>query len=276
MQDSISQHVAWLRASGASPRTVEAREWCLRMVNRRLPLGLEWAATEELAEILGNPAWSANTLFTYWGHCWCYYHWAADRPGNVLEWNPMEDLKRPRKPRGTPRPITQELLAEILGRACEPYRTFAVLAAYAGLRCKEIAGLHRGDITEAAVYIRDSKGGDPEQVPTHPLVWETVRHFPDGSIPLHIGGWTDAHLVSINWADYVRRQLRLPRMGLHRLRHTFATELRKMGYDLFVIQKLMRHRHISSTEIYVDVADRERRLAVAALPVPTPWVQQNT
>lgn len=276
MQDSITRHIAWLRASGASERTLTAREWCLRMINGRLPLGIEWAATEELADILGNPAWSAATLFTYWGHCWCYYHWAAERPGGVLEWNPMEDMKRPRKPRGLPRPISPELLGEILTKAREPYRTFAVLAAFAGLRCKEIAGLERADVTDSTVFIRTAKGGNPEEVPCHPLVWETVRHFPDGSIPLHVGGWADAHMVSISWSQYVTRQLKLPRTGLHRLRHTFATELRKMGYDLFMIQKLMRHRNIASTQIYVEVEDRERRLAVAALPVPTSRAQQDT
>lgn len=275
MQDSITRHVAWLRASGASRRTFGEREACLRRINRKLELGLEWAAEDELAEIFGNPSWSASTRSTYWGHVWGYYHWAADKPGGVLEWNPLEDLKRPRRPHGLPRPIKPELLAEILGRAREPYRTIALLAAFAGLRACEIAQLDRDDVTEATIYIRTSKGGDPEQVPCHPLIWQAVRDFPGGSIVTHVGGWPSPQKISTNWSNYLFRVLGLGRIGIHRLRHTFGTELRKMGYDLFVIQKLMRHRNVASTQVYVDVEDRERRLAVAALPAPTPWVQQN-
>lgn len=276
MQDSITRHIAWLRAGGASRRTIGDREWCLKQFNTKLPLGLEWAAEDELAEIFGNPSWSASTRFTYFGHLWGYYHWASVRPGGVLEWNPMEDLKRPRRPYGSPKPIKPELLSEILGRAREPFRTFGLLAAYAGLRATEIAQLAREDITDTTIYIRTSKGGDPEQVPCHPLIWQAVRDFPGGSIASYVGGWPDPRKISCNWSNYVARTLRLERVGIHRLRHTFATELRKMGYDLFVIQKLMRHRNIASTQVYVDVEDRERRLAVAALPAPTPWVQQNT
>jgi integrase/recombinase XerD len=48
------------------------------------------------------------------------------------------------------------------------------------------------------------------------------------------------------------------------LRHTFTTELLEDGFSIIEVQKLMGHRHLEATAIYLHVADEElrRRLAV--------------
>jgi integrase/recombinase XerD len=44
----------------------------------------------------------------------------------------------------------------------------------------------------------------------------------------------------------------------HMLRHTFATELLREGYNIREVQELMRHRHVSTTEIYTHVSSNLR------------------
>ena len=50
----------------------------------------------------------------------------------------------------------------------------------------------------------------------------------------------------------------------HMLRHYYANERRKMGWDLLLISQALGHRHLSTTEQYLDVEDGELSSASAA------------
>jgi integrase/recombinase XerC len=144
-----------------------------------------------------------------------------------------------------------------------------VLAAYAGLRCCEIAQLDRSDITEQAVTIRRGKGGRPGVVPTHPAVWAAVRDLPLGPLAWDDhGGVASSQWVSIRTAVYYRRQLGL-HFGLHRLRHWYGTSAYRATRDIRVVQELMRHATPATTAGYTLVDDEERAAAVRALPTLT-------
>ena len=94
--------------------------------------------------------------------------------------------------------------------AVEPFRTFVLLAAALGLRCKEIAGLHREDVAPELVTIREAKGGDVETVPCHPAVWQRVKDMPAGPVAVTVGGVADPSWVSIKTATYFRYKLNMP------------------------------------------------------------------
>lgn len=53
----------------------------------------------------------------------------------------------------------------------------------------------------------------------------------------------------------------------HSLRHTYGTEIQRKGKDIRVTQDLMRHRSISSTQIYLHVTDEQRNRAIDLLTV---------
>jgi integrase/recombinase XerD len=67
----------------------------------------------------------------------------------------------------------------------------------------------------------------------------------------------------------VSGRIGLKGVGMHRFRHMHATELRRAGADLAVVQQAMRHRSLATTQIYTLVESRERREAVLALPLPS-------
>lgn len=268
MTDLIPRYARYLTARGMSRRTVEARMEILRRADAQLPCGLEEAHEEELTDWLGRPALSVSSRCTYHFALLSFYQWGTRPSAQILEINPMAEVPAPKSPRGRPRPLPDDIIDDVLARAVQPFHLHVVLALYAGLRCCEIAGLHREDITERLIDVRAAKGGSPQVAFSHPEIWREVHDFPPGLLVEHAGGIADARWISIRTAVYFRRKLGYV-ISLHRFRHSLAKRLRDDGHDLFVIKKAMRHSTVRSTEIYAEAGDGEVATAVANLPAPT-------
>lgn len=65
----------------------------------------------------------------------------------------------------------------------------------------------------------------------------------------------------------VARAIGLPNMKLHSLRHTFATLLIAMGYDIKVVKDLLGHEDIRMTEIYAKTGSKILQRAVKSLDI---------
>lgn len=269
MSDSelIDAHLTHLRAAGYSQHTVDARSMVLHCLHRWLPYGLAWAATDELAAWQATDGWSRATRATYAMHIRAAYQWWT-RAG-LLDGDPTADLPHPRCPRCVPNPVTDDELAAALQRSAEPWHTIVLLAAYAGLRVAEIARLRREDVTEQTIRVVCGKGGDPGVVDTHPAVWTHLHRRPPGPVILDRHGQP----VDGRWISYRARRhfdcIGLPEVTPHRFRHWYASALLDGGTDVRVVQEMMRHRNISSTQGYTQVRTGQRRLAIRTLPVPT-------
>lgn len=266
VSDLISSHLAHLRAKGLSERTATAREELLRRLHDHLPYGLAYAATDELDAWLGQPGWSRWTRATYAMHIRGFYRWATT--AGALDGDPTADMARPRNPRCLPDPVTDDELGQALTRSGEPWQTAILLAAYAGLRVHEMATLHRADVTEDAIRLT-GKGGNPEVVDTHPVVWDHVRDRPPGPLITDAGGAA----VTGKWLSANGRHhfdaIDMPRVHMHRFRHWFATTLLDSGASMRTVQEALRHTSVTSTQIYTKVRSGQRRLAIRSLPTPT-------
>ena len=260
----IHDHVTWCRAAGLAHRTITDRAKLLHRLDRDLPHGLLHACEAELVEWLAGHGHTNQTTRTYGGHMRGFYRWATI--AGRLTFDPTTGLPRPRVPRRTPRPAPDQLLAAILTHADTRYRLWAVLAAYAGLRCCEIATLHREDCTRNGVLVR-GKGGKERMVPMHPRIWAAVKPLPPGpvaDIPAHIGD--PAAYVSQMFRVHLQRRLGIRRVGLHRLRVWFATGTLRQCHDLRTVQELLGHASPETTAGYTLVLVDQLAGAVAALP----------
>lgn len=265
MNDLIGAHIAHMRAAGLSDNTINDRYDLLRRLDEDLPCGLAGMTREDLNDWLARGRngrrWSRNTLHIYGYHIREFCLWRAGYTGD----NPAADLPRVRRSRGVPRPATAEQVAHILDRAEEPWRLFAVLARYGGLRCIEISRLDVDHIEPAMIRVV-GKGDKEALVPNHDKIREAVRDLPPGPVArLQDGSRASAADVSHGFRHYTRRQLRMPRMGLHRLRSSYATELLRAGAHIRVVQRCMRHASLETTAVYLDVEPGEMVAAVNRL-----------
>ena len=165
-------------------------------------------------------------------------------------------------------------------------RALLELLYASGLRIGEATGLDRQDLELGGGFVRVVGKGDRERlVPVGDPALAALRRWLDDARP----GWLrrpEAELPRGGPLFVSRRGLRLGRMaawravrqaatmaGLdarvtpHTLRHSFATHLLEGGADLRVVQELLGHASISTTQLYTHVTgERIRQVYARAHP----------
>lgn len=266
----IDAYLEHLRRSGESPeQTVRDRRGILLRLDRDLPYGVGQVSTEELSVWLYRDTWSQNTRATYWRCLHSFYGWAADPPGDDpwLSTDPTAHMAPVRSAGSVPRACTDEQLTTVLARAAEPFRTWAILAAYNGLRCCEISRLDREHVTREQLIVVRGKGGRPRVHDTDPYVWDAVKDLPKGAVARvpATGERATAQYVSVYTRDHFIRSVGVP-TSLHRMRHWLGNTVQRRYKDIRVTQKMLGHTSLSSTQIYTDANEDQQREARATLP----------
>lgn len=262
----IDAYLEHLRRAGKADSTIDGRREILGRLDRDLPYGIGQTTRRELSGWLYRDGWSRNTRYTYYSAIKDFYAWAADPRDPWLSANPAADLEPVTPVRGVPRPVTDEQLRRILTEARDPFRTWALLAAYMGLRCIEISRLDREHVTEQRLIVVKGKGGRPRVHDTHDLVWEAVRDRPPGPIAVRPDGRrADAFYVSSVSATYFRQTLRIP-ASMHMLRHWLGCTVQREYRDIRVTQELLGHASLQSTQVYTMASAEQQRAARATLP----------
>jgi site-specific recombinase XerD len=139
----------------------------------------------------------------------------------------------------------------------------------AGLRSSEAVGLDLGDVDfeQEIVHIQNGKGAKDRVVPLGEEAGHWVARYLAEARPKLATGAENALFLSARGRRLDTSTLRRMLSNPHRLRHAFATHLLEGGADLRVIQELLGHSSLSTTQIYSHVdAKRLRRVYDRAHP----------
>jgi len=139
----------------------------------------------------------------------------------------------------------------------------------AGLRSSEAVGLDLGDVNfeQEIVHVRNGKGAKDRVVPLGEEAGHWVARYLAEVRPKLSRGADNALFLSVRGRRLDTSTLRRMLSNPHRLRHAFATHLLEGGADLRVIQELLGHSSLSTTQIYSHVdAKRLRRVYDRAHP----------
>jgi integrase/recombinase XerD len=197
------------------------------------------------------------------------------RSGKILS-NPFSQIKNPKTPRKDVEILNQAETAQFLENiACSAYlelrdRTMFELLYSCGMRVSEITNLRLHDIDIEEGLIRFIGKGSKERITP---IGETAKDFLIrylNSARCNIEREIKNDYVFLNsrgsgisrqgfWKilkKYAKKQKIEKNLYPHIFRHSFATHLLEQGADLRIVQELLGHSSISTTEIYTNLDKR--------------------
>lgn len=271
-EDLAERFLAMLAAErGAAANTLAAYRRDLAAAQDVLGdlAGADGAALASLGE-----AWSGLAASSLSRRCSAlrqFYGFLVDE--RVRPDDPSGSLPRPRSRRPLPRLLSHEEVERFLelaeeeaaGERSDALRLLALVELLygSGLRATELVSLPVAAVPRDAPFLHvTGKGGQQRMVPVSSRAraalsrWLAVRRgqsrflFPSSSASGHL---TRVRLFQLLRGLALRAGIDPARVSPHVLRHAFATHLLEGGADLRVLQTLLGHADIATTQIYTHV-----------------------
>jgi integrase/recombinase XerC len=199
-----------------------------------------------------------------------FYRYLNER--GITEANPFAAIKLPGQKRKLPDYLFEDEVDELM--SCFDLnddwqyrdRTLFETMYGCGLRVSEAAGLKIGDIDTAnQVLTIVGKGSKARVVPYYPLIGQLLEHWLTVIRPKYMAAPHDYVFINQKGQKLTSRGIEYllnkavrdhgltMQLHPHTLRHSFATHLLDAGVDLRVVQELLGHANLSTTQIYTHV-----------------------
>jgi len=285
VQQLVEQYLREVQGEGFSPHTVRNYRIDLaqfvafmREAHPKAPEGtllkrIDPLTVRAFIAALRSRGLSPGTLARKVATIRSFFHYCCRR--GRLRWNPATLVTTPKLPKRLPPHLTVDqafqLLATPQGESPLTLRDRAILELFygSGIRVGELTGLavEDVDLDQRLVKIR-GKGNKERIVPMGRAAAETVvaylgaREGPSGGAgahrraPLflnHRGGRLTPRSVERLLEKYLRKSGMGKAVTPHGLRHSFATHLLQAGADLRVIQELLGHARLTTTQRYTHL-----------------------
>lgn len=202
-----------------------------------------------------------------------YFNYNIKR--RIVSVNPADKISRPKLTKHLPEYLTEEEVGKLLDvEVKSPYdyrnKTILELLYSSGIRISELVNIKTPNYDSEECLIRIMGKGSKERiVPLGDYAVNIMNDYMNNYRPLINKKHTDYVFIN-NRGDKISRQFIFKvikkealKKGIkkdispHTLRHTFATHLLKNGADLRIIQELLGHENISTTQIYTHVTNNK-------------------
>lgn len=189
------------------------------------------------------------------------------------EHNPAKVVSTPRQDKPVPSFLTEVEMQEFLDlpRTNKPLdlrdRAMLELLYATGIRVSELVGINLEDVnfSERLIRIR-GKGKKERLVPFGRMAEESLRSYLRVRSSMNKGK-VEANPVFLNYRGkklsarsvertvdkYIRRSAHSRKISPHSLRHSFASHLLSRGADLRIIQELLGHQSLATTQKYTHI-----------------------
>lgn len=278
----LSRFEVYQRAGNISPKTVQNREECYRMLaarTRRDPLDV---TQDDLLSLLarnhartGKPI-AAGTKAAERSYLKALFRWLNEE--GYRDDDPSARLPKVKIPRSQPRPFRAAQIDAILdGGIYRRTRDIIMIAAMTGLRIGEVVKIRGEDVDLDAMMISSlRKGGFEHRVPLHPDLLPLALSYP------RQGWWFPSpytnekfpngggHILMASASDRISKAIRAAgitdhKITAHSLRHFYASQMLQNGANIRVVQENLGHASLATTQIYTEVTDQQKTEGVAVL-----------
>lgn len=192
------------------------------------------------------------------------------RRGQFIDVDLTQDITPPRSHQKAPRVPTQEEVNRILQ---EPNittesglrdRAILELLYSSGLRASELCALQLHHVTEAGVMVSCGKRGKTRTIPVTDTAFMWISQYiaeyrgnETGTLFQTRAGKTIRRQLLCALVGYYAKQAGVEGVTTHTMRHACATHLLDEGADLRLIQEVLGHSSIASTQRYTHLSSRK-------------------
>jgi integrase/recombinase XerD len=184
--------------------------------------------------------------------------------------NPASSIEQPKLPKRLPKVMTLQEIKEVFHSNLNSRENLIVELLYdCGLRVSELVNLKTSDIDLKSRYIQCfGKGSKERLVPFGKKAKESFnKYYKEREIILAKYNLDSKRLLINDSGRFITRQdvynfvRKLgekihKHISPHTLRHTFATHLLENGADLRIVQELLGHSDVSTTQLYTHITKK--------------------
>ncbi len=184
----------------------------------------------------------------------------------------FRDIKKPKRPQKVPTVLTKDEIAALFGQ-CKTMKQKLLLGFMygSGLRVSEVVNLRKGnfELNDAFGSVLSGKGQkDRLFILPKNLISDLRTYFEehpdlDYLFPGRDGGLMTVRNVQILVKRASKRAGITKRVFCHALRSSFATHLLERGTDIRVIQELLGHANLQTTQVYTKVSREQLKKVVS-------------
>jgi integrase/recombinase XerC len=208
----------------------------------------------------------------------------------IVTTNPLADIPTPKVEKKIPHFLGTEEVEKLLnapqGNSFQSIRDRAILETLysTGLRVSELTALNVADIDFTGEVIKArGKGRRERVVPVGSFALQAIKGYvdiraqvpninekdPDALFLNRFGNRLSSRSIRKIIDKYIKVTGLSEKTSPHTLRHSFATHLLNRGANLRMVQELLGHKHLSTTQIYTHVTtDAMKRAYESTHPRP--------
>jgi site-specific recombinase XerD len=178
----------------------------------------------------------------------------------------FKEIPRPKKRSLLPKVLSKNDITKMFSKVYNPKHLLMLRLCYGmGMRVSEVVNLKVRDIDShrMVVHIEAAKGKVDRYVTLPTSILDDLRKYYRTSRPkkyLFEGQFGEQYAIRSVQAVFKSAMYKAKinkSVGIHGLRHSYATHLLECGTDMYFIQKLLGHKDIKTTEIYAKVGNRQ-------------------
>ena len=197
-----------------------------------------------------------------------FFKWAFSI--GLIEKNPAATLEQPKVPQRLPKVVSVKEIEDMLHHNLTPLQHVIMELLYScGLRVSELVNLKTNDIDLSSKYVRCfGKGSKERIIPIGETAKQVVKaYLPQRELLIKKYNLDTKRLLILDNGRLITRQdvynfihaqgkLINKNISPHTLRHSFATHLLENGADLRIVQELLGHSDVSTTQLYTHISKK--------------------